>query len=206
MNPAYVIGITGGSASGKTYLLKKLREKFPEKDVCILSQDDYYKPLEMQQRDSNGFMNFDLPGAIDSELFLHDLLAISKGATVRRKEYLFNHPEKEPQWREFSYAPVIIAEGLFLFHDHLLNELMNLKVFLDTPEEVQYQRRLKRDIEERAVREDVVIYQWHNHVIPAYNNYLLPYKGYADMILSHGNFEEGLETLCKLISNKLSGE
>ena len=113
---AYIIGIAGGSASGKTYMLKSLRGIFSEEEVCIVSQDDYYRPIEEQARDENGHINFDLPSGVDDIAFLNDLKTLASGREFTRKEYTFNNPAKTPEILVFKPAPVIIAEGLFLFY------------------------------------------------------------------------------------------
>ena len=204
MPSSFIIGIVGGSASGKTWILNKLRDIYSEEKICIISQDDYYKPLQDQQKDEHGVVNFDLPSAIDENAFYTDLLNLSSGNEVRKQEYLFNHPERESQWKVFNPAPVIVAEGLFLLHNPLIREFLDLKVFLEAPEEIQLKRRLTRDIEERNVLENVVMHQWEHHVLPAFKNYLLPYRDQADIIVSHDRFEEGFRQITSYIDNVIA--
>ena len=204
MSSPFIIGIVGGSASGKTWLLNELRKKYTEENLCIISQDDYYKPVEEQQMDEHGFLNFDLPSSIDENSFLNDLLNISSGREVRKLEYLFNHPEKKPEWKVFKPAPVLVCEGLFLLHNSRIRELLNLAVFMDAPEELQLERRLQRDIEERAIPEEMVMHQWNHHVLPAYRKYVLPYKDSVDIIIHHDNFDEGFRQLGFFIENAIS--
>ncbi len=192
----YLIGIAGGSASGKTHLLRLLRQAFSEKEVCIISQDDYYKPVEDQIKDEKGFVNFDQPEAIDLDQFIIDVHKLSMGEMITRKEYTFNHPDKEPRLITFKPAPIVVVEGLFVLYSEAIKSLLNLKVFINANEEIKLQRRLKRDAEERAIPEEVILYQWHHHVYPAFLKYLLPHQREADIIITNNdNTEIGLGLL-----------
>ena len=112
----YIIGIAGGSASGKTSFLKDLKDKMPKGSVCVISQDNYYKPKEEQQTDENGEVNFDLPESIDRNHFYDDLKKLRQGDTIKIKEYTFNNNDKKPGHLLVKPAPVIVMEGLFIFH------------------------------------------------------------------------------------------
>jgi uridine kinase len=203
--PIYLIGIAGGSASGKTYLLRSLRNIFKEEEVCIISQDNYYHPAEKQTLDERGFINFDLPGAIDAEAFLEDVKRLQQGQFVERQEYMFNQPGIIGEWITLKPAPVIVAEGIFTFHFREVFNLLNLKIFLDCRDDIKLQRRLERDARERGVPEEITLYQWHNHVCPAYDQYLLPYRDEADIILTNNEgFGKGLELLADHIQSVLS--
>ena len=114
MNKPYTIGITGGSGSGKTFFLQGLSSRFKADEICLISQDNYYRPREQQPVDENGVKNFDLPVSIDHEAFQHDLLLLQAGQHVIRKEYTFNNPATAPKLLEFKTAPIIVVEGLFV--------------------------------------------------------------------------------------------
>ena len=116
MNPSFIIGITGGSGSGKTTLIRKLRKQFSKKELCIISQDDYYYPKEKQVMDNKGIHNFDLPGAIDKKAFLKDIQLLKKGKVLKRKEYTFNNENAKPKIITLHPAKIIVVEGLFIFH------------------------------------------------------------------------------------------
>lgn len=194
--PAYLIGIAGGSASGKTYLLKALRDIFKPEEVCILSQDNYYHPAEKQALDEKGFINFDLPGAVDAGAFLEDIMKLRSGQKVKRQEYTFNQPGLVGKLLTLQPAPVIVAEGIFTFHFREVFKWLDLKIFLDCRDDIKLQRRLERDSRERGVPEEITLYQWHNHVCPGYDQYLLPYRDEADIILTNNEgFAKGLEIL-----------
>ncbi len=204
MAGAYVIGICGGSASGKTYLLHQISARFTEPSVCLLSQDHYYKKPEDQILDDLGYINFDVPAAINTDLFLENLQRILQGEGITKEEYLFNHPDLKPGELTFLPAPVIIIEGLFLFHEPKIASMLDYKVFLDANMQELYSRRLELDRVERSIPEDLVHYQWHKHVLPSYRRYILPYKNHADLIITPDTFESGLEVLLNIINMHLA--
>ena len=112
----YVIGICGGSGSGKTTFIKRLRERFDISELCIVSQDDYYLPRDKQYKDHNDEYNFDLPKSFDKKKFRSDLKSLIRGETVTVEEYTFNNPDAKPKLLVFQPAPIIVIEGLFVFH------------------------------------------------------------------------------------------
>ncbi|MEJ7780238.1 MAG: P-loop NTPase fold protein [Daejeonella sp.] len=182
----FVIGIAGGSGSGKTFFLKCFLNHFKDNEVCLVSQDDYYfRVAHNMTAEENKLYNFDEPGTIDNELFLRDISKLIHGETVFQKEYTFNNPNAEPRLLEIKPAPIVIVEGLFILHFKEISELLELKIFIDTDEEIALQRRLKRDLIERGYPEADVIYKWNNHVVPAYNTYLLPYKDECDEVITN---------------------
>src|SRR5690349_4773036 len=111
----YLLGITGGSASGKTKFLHDLGARFSRDEVCILSQDNYYNPPEKHVKDELGHTNYDLPESIDLEAFKADVDRLLRGETVTRKEYVFQNEGMTPATLEFPAAPIVIIEGLFIF-------------------------------------------------------------------------------------------
>jgi uridine kinase len=200
----YIIGITGGSASGKTTFLRKLAEAFGEDQLCIVSQDNYYKSIEDQVRDENGHVNYDLPSCIDFEKFVADLDELKKGKSITKKEYTFNNPNKEPEIITINPAPIIVTEGLFIFYHREIFERLQLKIFIDAEEQIKYERRIKRDIDERGIASDMVVYQWNNHVKPAYEKYLLPFIHQTDLVILNNNgFNKGFEVVADHIFNLL---
>lgn len=192
----YLVGITGGSASGKTLFLKQLRDRFKEEELCIISQDNYYRLAHEHTRDPQGHINFDLPECIDLEAFAGDLNKLSKGETIYRHEYRFQHENQKGELLTFRPAPIIVCEGLFIFYHAALFSQFNLKIFINADEDIALSRRLKRDVAERNISEDFVLYQWKNHVLPAYRQYLLPFMAQADIIVNNNtHFNNSLEVL-----------
>src|ERR1043166_1023902 len=155
----YLVGISGGSASGKTHFLKQAMQEMHGLDLCLVSQDNYYRPLSAQPRDAKGEVNFDLPECIHLDEFANDLEKLHRGETVHRREYLFQHYDKEGRMLEFKPSPVIICEGLFIFYHADIFKQFDLKIFINADEDIALKRRLKRDVEERNIDRDFVLYQ-----------------------------------------------
>jgi uridine kinase len=193
---AYLVGVAGGSGSGKTSLVRALRTSLPEGSVCVISQDDYYHPKEVQAVDPNGKVNFDLPTAVDLDGLARDLQRLLAGEPILRKEYTFNQDGKEPALIELRPAPVILVEGLFVLHHEGIRELFDLRVFIDASEGAQLDRRLRRDAKERGYGPEEILYQWEHHVLPAYRNYLLPYRHLCDLhVVNELGFERAVKVL-----------
>lgn len=183
MNKPYVIGIAGSSGSGKTFFLKNFLNHFREEEITLISQDDYYIPANTKTREENRLYNFDLPTSIDREAFFQDIKDLFDGKTIFKEEYTFNNPNIKPKTLEIKPAPILIVEGLFIFHYIEINELLDYRIFIDAEESVALKRRLKRDLIERGYDRDDVMYKWIEHVVPSYNQYLLPYRGICDKVL-----------------------
>lgn len=204
MNSPLVIGITGGSGSGKTTFIKLLREPFGDADVCVISQDDYYKPRSHQKKDDQGVVNFDLPKSIDKKSFLIDIEKLLAGQIVERQEYTFNNELSNPKKLIFKPAPVIIVEGLFVFHYRKINALLDLRVFLHAKENLKVIRRIRRDQMERNYPIDDVLYRYEHHVMPSFEKYLQPHIENADLIVNNNkDFNMGLKVLQGFIKNFL---
>ena len=201
----FVIGIAGGSGSGKTFFLKCFLNHFKENEVCLLSQDDYYfRIAHTMTAEENKLYNFDLPSTIDIDLFIHDIKKLIDGETIYHKEYTFNNKNIEPRLLEIKPAQIIMVEGLFILHFKEIANLLDLKIFIDTEEEIALKRRLKRDLLERGYPEQDVLYKWHNHVVPAYKDFLLPYKDECDIIITNNSHvAEDIIEVTKQISKKL---
>ncbi|AYL96517.1 uridine kinase family protein [Mucilaginibacter celer] len=188
MNKPYIIGIAGGSGSGKTFFLKCFLEHFTADEVSLVSQDDYYIPVAHNMtKEENKLYNFDLPATIDHEHFQQDISKLLSKQPILKQEYTFNNPDAIPKMIEIKPAPILIVEGLFILHFKDIAELLDLKVFIDADEDVALQRRLKRDLIERGYSHDDVMYKWINHVVPAYKEYLLPYKDECDRVITNNS-------------------
>ncbi|MFN0036664.1 MAG: uridine kinase [Saprospiraceae bacterium] len=203
----YLIGICGGSGSGKTSFIRRLRQSFSEEQLCIVSQDDYYLPREQQHRDPNGEQNFDLPKSFDKKKFRHDLEKLLAGESITIEEYVFNNPDAKPNMLVFNPAPVIVIEGLFVFHYKKIAEQLDLKVFVNAKENLKIIRRILRDQVERGYPLDDVLYKYQHHVLPSFERFILPYKEEADLVVNNNrDFERGLAVLEGFLRDKLSVE
>jgi uridine kinase len=184
----FIIGVAGGSGSGKTFFLKCFLEHFTEQEVCLVSQDDYYIPVAHNMTpEENKLYNFDLPTTIDHELFESDINKLVNGEVVMQREYTFNNPNAIPKMLEIKPAPILIIEGLFIFHFNHIADQLDLKIFIEADEEVALQRRLKRDLLERGYSNEDAMYKWVNHVLPSYKEYLLPYKDQCSQVIVNNN-------------------
>ncbi len=193
---SYLVGIAGGSGSGKTTLVRALRDSLPKGSICVVSQDDYYHPREAQAIDPNGKVNFDLPSAVDLEGLTKDLKTLVAGNPIYKKEYTFNQDGKEPGSVEMRPAPVILVEGLFVLHHEPVRELFDLRVFIEASEQAQLDRRLLRDARDRGYGSEEVLYQWEHHVLPAYRDFLMPYRHLCDLhVVNENSFERAVKVL-----------
>lgn len=200
----FIIGVAGGSGSGKTFFLKCFLHHFKPEEVSLISQDDYYRPKAEQKIDENGWINFDLPEGIDDQRLLHDLKKLIAGESIEKKEYTFNVNEENAKLLNISSAPIIIVEGLFVFHFREIAELFDMKIFMDADEEVTLNRRISRDEIERGYTRDMVMYQWVNHVLPAYKQFLLPYKNSCHkIIMNNKHVADDIITASQQISDEL---
>lgn len=204
MSKPLIIGISGGSGSGKTTFLKRIRQTFDEQAVCIISQDDYYKALEEQERDEAGIENFDLPASIDHTAFVNDIHQLIVGNDVERLEYTFNNQDAVPNMLTFCAAPIIIVEGIFVFYIEEIRALLDLKVFIHAKENLKVIRRIKRDRLERNYPLDDVLYRYENHVLPTFEKYIKPYLDVSDIVINNNdNFEMGFKVVAGFLRNYL---
>jgi uridine kinase len=199
-----IIGICGGSGSGKTTLLKRISKKYPELNPVIFSMDNYYLPISEQEIDENGEINFDLPTALDEARLTKDLQSLMLGQPIEIKEYHFNAPPEKNILITLYPSDLIIVEGLFLFHYQALKKMLDFTIFIDVEPSTQLDRRLYRDQESRGYTRESILYQWNNHVIPCYDNYLLPYKDDAHFLFRNDAFaDEDFERLLIEINERL---
>ena len=207
MEKPYIIGISGGSGSGKTTFIKELKERHSTDDVCFLSLDDYYRPREEQWEDAEGVKNFDLPSSIDEKAFVQDVTALLQGETITRKEYVFNNALATPKDLVFCPAPILILEGIFVFHFEEIRNMLDLKVFLHAKENLKVIRRIKRDRVERNYPLEDVLYRYQHHVLPTFEQYIKPYQEEADIVVNNNNhFKNALDVVSGFIRFKLQTE
>ncbi|MEI9917892.1 MAG: uridine kinase [Bacteroidota bacterium] len=205
MKRAYTIGITGGSGSGKTFFLRGLSAQFAEDEICLLSQDNYYKPLAQQTRDDNGIENFDLPGAIDRKAFHDDVARLRAGIDVDRKEYTFNNPKAEPNILTFKAAPLLVVEGLFVQYFEEIEKELDLKIFIEAKPHVKIARRIKRDQVERGYDINDVLYRYEFHVMPVYETLIEPLKHSSDLIIpNNSHSSRALSVVIEFLKSKLA--
>ena len=204
MEKPYIIGITGGTGSGKTSFKDQLLASFSSDEITCLSQDDYYWPREHQLVDKNGEFNFDRPESIDYEHLASDLKKLSEGQSIEKEEYAFNNPDAKTEVVVKHPAPVILVEGIFVFHYEKIKPLLDLRIFVDAKDYLKLQRRLKRDREERGYDADDVLYKYENHIMPSYQKYIAPYKADSDLIVPNNtDFKNALDVVKAFIKSKI---
>ncbi|AUD07268.1 uridine kinase [Spirosoma pollinicola] len=200
----FIVGITGGSASGKTSFLKGVLNAFNDDQICLISQDNYYLSRDVIPVDDQGIHNFDLPETINHHLYAQHIGQLRSGEMVTQKEYTFNNPNIVPKMLTFHPAPIIIVEGIFVFHFRELADQMDLKIFIDAKNSIKLERRVKRDAEERGYDIDDVMYRWKYHVKPTYRQFIKPYRAEADIVIPNNNhYQKGLNVVIEFLKTKV---
>lgn len=200
----YIIGITGGSGSGKTSFILHLKKNFTPDQVCFISQDDYYKPRECQDLDKQGVSNFDLPQSIFKDELYEDICTLKAGKAIIREEYTFNNKELTPKLLHFNPAPIIIVEGLFILYFEEIRKILDLSLFVQAKDNLKVIRRIRRDQTERNYPIDDVLYRYENHVMPAYEKYIKPFADDVDIIINNNkHFDQALQVVKGFITSYL---
>ena len=192
----YIIGICGGSGSGKTKFTADLMQYFTTKEICHISQDDFYKPKAQQTQDSNGIENFDLPSAIDHTSFIDTIASLVQGKSTSIHRYTFNNPADKSNKIILSPAPIILIEGVFIYEMKAINKLFNLKLFIEADDAKKIIRRIKRDQIERGYDLNDVMYRYEHHVLPAYKQFVAPHKSKVDLVINnHDNYNNSFQII-----------
>ncbi len=207
MNEPFIIGVTGGSGSGKTTFIEALGNEMDDFPLCIVSQDEYYKDRKEQRTDELGITNFDLPSALEEEEFVRDVHRLINGEQVVREEYTFNDEQKEARNIVYRPSSILVLEGLFVLLNPVLRELIDLKVFIHAKENIKVIRRIKRDREERNYPLEDVLYRYENHVMPAYEKHIKPFYEQADLIINNNqSFKQALHVLCGFLHHHFGSD
>jgi uridine kinase len=198
-----VIGICGGSGSGKTTIVRKISEVVS--DFVFMPQDNYYKSAAYISNSNITAFNFDRPDAFDNALIIEHLDALKAGRAIEMPSYDFVHHRRTEETVRVEPSRLVIFEGIMIFTDREVRDRLDLKIFVDTPDDIRFIRRLTRDIKERGRTLDSVIEQYLTVVRPGHYEYIEPTKQFADIIIPEGGANErALDVLVRFINSVTS--
>ena len=185
MDKHLVIGIAGGSGSGKPTLLKNIVETFGP-SITVISHDNYYKRHDEMTYEERSRLNYDEPAALETDLMVRQLEALRRGETIQCPVYDFTVHNRSNETLTIQPEKVIIVEGILIFTDKQLRDLMDIKIFVDTDADIRICRRIKRDVNKRGRSLESVILQYQQTVKPMHEKYVEPSKKYADIVVPEG--------------------
>ncbi len=197
----YIIGVTGGTGSGKTTIINKITQESGIKEICYLSSDSYYKDnskLEFEKRDK---LNYDTPEAIDFNLLINHISALKKGLEINVPNYCFSTHLRLKNTSLFFPKKILIIEGILILTNKELRESINYNIFLDCPRNIRFERRLKRDVSERDRNYEDVVNLFKNRLDSMHELYVEPVKKYCNLIIDT-SYEADVSEIVKLIKEK----
>lgn len=186
MERAFIIGIAGGTGSGKTTVARRIAEMFRSEEVLLLDQDAYYKDLSHLSFEDRKRVNFDHPDAFDTDLLVEHLRALRKRLPIQKPVYSYKEHRRKEETIRTPPAHIILLEGILVLEMEPLRELMDMKIFVDTDDDIRLIRRLTRDIKERGRDLEQSIIQYEQTVRPMHLAFIVPSKRYADVVIPHG--------------------
>ena len=195
-----VIGIAGGSGSGKTTVSKEISKRLPADRVLILTEDAYYNDNSALSMDERKKINYDHPNAYDTDLLIEQLQDLLDGKAIEMPTYNFNILSRAKDTIHVEPADIIILEGILVLATEELREFMDIKLFVDSDDDIRFIRRLQRDTQERGRSIDWIISQYLATVKPSYNQFVEPSKKYADIIIPQGGENQ---VAIDMVSSKL---
>lgn len=181
-----VIGVAGGSGSGKTTISRAIVASLPPQDVALLEHDSYYKDQSTRSMEERAKINFDHPDSLDNELFMHHLDELRAGRGIEKPVYDFATHTRTAEKIVLNPAPVIVVEGILVLVDEALRTRMDVKIFVDTDPDIRVMRRIRRDLEQRGRTFAQVRQQYYETVRPMHLAFVEPSKRFADMIVPEG--------------------
>ena len=185
MEGTYVIGVAGGTASGKTTIVKIIKEYFGE-DIELIGHDCYYKAHDDMPYEERAKLNYDHPNSFDTERMVKDVLALKAGTTVERPVYDYSIHNRAKETVTVYPKRILMLEGILILESKELRDLMDLKIFVDTDADERLMRRITRDMVERARSIESILSQYRDTVKPMHQQFVEPSKKYADIIIPEG--------------------
>jgi len=186
MDRPIFIGITGGSGSGKTTIVNKIKTDIPKASVLVIEQDSYYKDQSELSYEERCKTNYDHPFAFDSDLLVEHLEKLSKWEDIEKPTYDYSIHNRKKERELVKPKEIIILEGILIFYDEKLRDLLDIKIFVDTDSDIRLVRRIIRDINERGRSLESVLNQYMKTVRPAHEQFIEPTKKHADIIIPEG--------------------
>lgn len=201
-----IIGICGGTGSGKTTVANRILESVSTDEVVFIQQDSYYRDLQDLPLDLRQVANFDHPDALDNDLLVNHVRKLRAGEAIDLPLYDFKANARLVETRRVEPKPIVIVEGILIFAEPRLREHLDIKVFVDTPDDIRFIRRLRRDIAERGRTVESVIEQYLGTVRPMHMQFVEPSKRYADVIIPEGGHNlVSIDLLSGKIRERLAG-
>jgi uridine kinase len=200
--PAIVVGVAGGSGSGKTTVVERLVERLCNRrgrdTAAVIAHDRYYRDQSAVPPHERASLNYDHPDALETELLVSHLQSLRAGLAVDVPIYDFSRHAREPRMDRIAPRPVILVEGVLILTDLRLRDLMDLRVFVHTDDETRFARRLKRDVTERGRTVESVKAQYEATVLPMHVEYVEPSRRHADLVVTEGGFnDQGIERVAE---------
>lgn len=200
-----IIGICGGTGSGKTTIARAIVEAVGEQNVVLVEQDSYYRNLADMPLDDRHHANFDHPDAIDSDLLVNHIKRLKLGQPIEIPIYDMVTHTRSDRVEVIEPRPVVIVEGILIFSEPRILELLDVRVFVDTPDDIRLLRRLRRDINERGRTFERTLHQYEKTIRPMHFEFVEPSKRFADVIIPEGGqTDTSIKMLCSLVRERLS--
>lgn len=196
MKDICIIGIAGGTASGKTTIVNKLKEMFAD-DVELISHDCYYKAHDDMPYEERAKLNYDHPSSFDTDRMIEDIKALKRGETIYRPVYDFSVHNRVPETVKVEPKKVILIEGILIFENKELRDLMDIKIFVDADADERLMRRMIRDMKYRGRTIESIISQYQTTVKPMHEEFVEPSKKYADIIIPRGGENQAAMDILK---------
>lgn len=206
MEKMLIIGIAGGSGSGKTTIAEKLKARFGE-EVTVLTHDSYYKRTDGLTQEERAVLNYDCPDSLETDLMVSHINALKRGEPISCPIYDFTVHNRSSEVRIVYPTKVLLLDGILVLADPELRECMDIKIFVDTPDDIRILRRIKRDVNKRGRSLESVINQYLTTVRPMHEMYVAPSRKYADIIIPEGGRNVvAMDMLETRVRNHLGGE
>ncbi|MDD7045184.1 MAG: uridine kinase [Anaerococcus sp.] len=205
MSDVKIVAIAGGSASGKSSIVREISEWFKD-DLVVIGHDNYYKAHDDIDFDQRKKLNYDYPGAFDNDLFYKDLVKLLDGREIDMPTYDYNLHTRAKETIRVSPKKIILIEGILVLYDERIRSITDTKVFVDADSDVRLQRRILRDTKERGRSLESVLAQYISQVKPMHETYIEPSKKYADIIIPRGARNlKGIQILKRHIDHLIEG-